>query len=155
MPQKKSVLIASDHAAVELKTAIQKSLPDWDWIDLGPANSAKVDYPDYAERLANKIVAGEAQMGILICGSGIGMCIAANKVDGIRAAVAENPVIAKLSREHNDTNVLCLGARFLAKEYATEIVKTWLETPFSNDLRHKKRIEKISIIENSTNNKRK
>src|SRR5690349_18102514 len=98
----KHVLIASDHAGVDLKAAIQKLLPDHEWQDLGPVNHARVDYPDYAERLSRKISQGEASRGVLICGSGIGMSIAANKIDGIRAAVVENASAARLSREHND-----------------------------------------------------
>jgi ribose 5-phosphate isomerase B len=144
------VLIASDHAGFKLKQALQKSLTDWEWIDLGPNDPARVDYPDYAEALARKLVAGEASQGILICGSGIGMSIAANKVPGIRAAVVENPIAAQLAREHNNANVLCLGARFTAAEYATEIAATWLEStydPESGGGRHQVRIEKISKLE--------
>lgn len=153
---KKTVLIASDHAGFELKEAIQKLLPEIDWHDLGPPNQSRVDYPDYAERLARKVAAGEpSPQGILICGSGIGMCIAANKVAGIRAAVVDNPIAARLSREHNDANVLCLGARFLAPEYAMEIVRTWLETPFTRDPRHWGRIQKITSIEEQENGKKK
>ncbi len=147
MSHPKTVLIASDHAGFELKGAIQRLLRDYEWRDLGPADAGRVDYPDFARDLAEKVSAGESEFGVLICGSGIGMCIAANKVDGVRAALAENPVMARLSREHNDANVLCLGARFLAPEYAAEIVKTWLETPFSNDPRHLNRVQKISAIE--------
>lgn len=143
----KKVLIASDHAGFELKAAIQKELPDWDWQDLGPPSSARVDYPDYAEILAQAIARGDAPCGILICGSGIGMSIAANKVPCIRAAVVENPVAARLSREHNDANVLCLGSRFLAPQYAAEIARTWLATPFSQDPRHQERLRKIARLE--------
>jgi ribose 5-phosphate isomerase B len=122
-------------------------LPDWVWDDLGPIDLGKVDYPDYATLLANRIISGDALQGILICGSGIGMCISANKIAGIRAAVVENPVSARLSREHNDANVLCLGSRFLAPEYGTEIARIWLETAFSQDPRHLKRIKKIQALE--------
>ena len=147
MPNPKHVLIASDHAAVELKSAVQKALPDWEWQDLGPVNNARVDYPDFAERLATKIAAGDAELGILLCGSGIGMSIAANKIDGIRAAVVENPIAAQLARQHNHANVLCLGSRFLAPEYAADIVKAFLETPFSLEPRHQQRVDKITAIE--------
>ncbi len=148
MASPKQVLIASDHAGVELKSLIQKALPGWKWIDLGPLNgNERVDYPDYAEILGQKIASGEADQGILICGSGIGMSIAANKIPGIRAAVVENPVAARLSREHNDANVLCLGSRFLAPEYGTDIARAWLETPFSNDTRHKVRVEKLAALD--------
>jgi ribose 5-phosphate isomerase B len=146
----KRVLIAADHAGVELKAEIQKRLPDWQWEDLGPADSGRVDYPDYARKLTDDLVAGKAPQGVLICGSGIGMSIAANKVDGIRAALVENPSSARLAREHNDANVLCLGSRFLAPEYAAEIVETWLKTPFVGEAgggRHQGRIDKIAQLE--------
>jgi ribose 5-phosphate isomerase B len=146
-PTKNRVLIAADHAGVELKAEIKKRLPAWDWEDLGPLDLNRVDYPDYARRLASKVASGQATQGILICGSGIGMSIAANKVDGVRAALVENASAARLSREHNDANVLCLGSRFLAPEYAAEIAETWLNTPFSGESRHQGRIQKISDIE--------
>jgi len=141
------VLIASDHAAFRLKNEIKAALPAYDWQDLGTLDEVKVDYPDFAELLGNKIAVGEALFGILLCGSGTGMCIAANKVKGVRAAQVENPTAARLAREHNDANVLCLGARFLASEYAVELTRVWLETPFSNDPRHVRRIEKINALE--------
>ncbi len=147
MISSKKVLIASDHAGFALKAALQKLLPAWQWVDLGPADGSRVDYPDFAEKLGQKIVSGEAPRGILICGSGIGMCIAANKIAGIRAALVENPIAAKLSREHNDANVLCLGARFLAPEYAAEIAESWLSAPFSQDERHQNRLKKLRALE--------
>ena len=143
----KTVYIASDHAAVGLKAHLQKALPAWTWIDLGPATSERVDYPDFAEKVALKISNGEALQGVLVCGSGIGMCIAANKFPHVRAAGVESLEAAKLSREHNDANVLCLGARLTSPDLAVEIVRTWLETPFSEDSRHVNRIQKISAIE--------
>jgi ribose 5-phosphate isomerase B len=148
MPKK--VLIASDHAGFQLKAALIKILPAWEWIDLGPSDASRVDYPDYAEKLARKIAAGEASQGILICGSGIGMSIAANKIDRVRAALVENPIAAKLAKLHNDANVLCLGARFLASEYASEIAQAFLETPFSGDERHENRVKKITTLEDKT-----
>jgi ribose 5-phosphate isomerase B len=148
MPKK--VLIASDHAGFALKSALIKLLPDWQWIDLGPSDASRVDYPDFAEKLSRKIAAGEASQGVLICGSGIGMSIAANKIDRVRAAVVENPIAAKLAKLHNDANVLCLGARFLAAEYASEIVQAFLETPFSGEERHEKRVKKITALEDKT-----
>lgn len=141
------VLIAADHAGFELKGAIERLLSTSHWLDLGTESADRVDYPDYAEKLARALAAGEAPQGVLICGSGIGMCIAANKMPGIRAAVVENPVAARLSREHNDANVLCLGSRFLAPEYAAEIVSVWLSTPFSGDSRHRARVDKIEKLE--------
>ncbi len=147
IPSEKRILIASDHAGIALKAEIQKRLASWEWVDLGPMDSSRVDYPDYAELLGTKITSGEARYGLLICGSGIGMSIAANKIPGIRAAVVENPVAARLSKEHNDANVLCLGSRFVAPEYGVEIAKAWLTTSFSEDPRHLMRVKKISSLE--------
>lgn len=144
------VLIASDHAGIALKAAIQKALPAWQWEDLGPIDTTRVDYPDFARALGEKVASGHAPFGVLVCGSGIGMSIAANKVAGIRAALVENPVAARLSREHNNANVLCLGSRFIAPEYGAEIVETWLKTPFSQgpeSARHQDRIAKITQLE--------
>ncbi len=145
----KRILIASDHAGVPLKSALQLQIKEWDWIDLGPSEENQVDYPDFAERVGQKISCGEALRGILICGSGIGMSIAANKIAGIRAALVDNPVTAKLSREHNNANVLCLGSRLTSLEEAVEIVHVWLETAFIEEPRHIRRIEKIHLLENS------
>ena len=147
IPDQKKILIASDHAGLALKAAIQKALPAWKWIDLGPAAGARVDYPDYAEKLCKEITDGTASQGILICGSGIGMSMAANKMPGIRAALVENPIAAQLSKEHNDANVLCLGARFLASEYGSEIARAWLEASFNGDERHATRVKKITALE--------
>ncbi len=141
------VLIASDHAGFALKAEIQKLLPEYSWLDLGPISDDRVDYPDFAEKLARKIASGESTRGILICGSGIGMSISANRLTSVRAALVENPVSARLSREHNDANVLCLGSRFVAPEYGAEIARVWLETPFSKDVRHQARIDKIDRID--------
>lgn len=148
MTQKGSmILIAADHAGVELKTALKSLLNEIDWQDLGPADPARVDYPDFAAKLAREISKGGSELGVLICGSGIGMSIAANKVPGVRAAVVENPVAARLAREHNHANVLCLGARFLAPEYAAEIVRAWLDAKPSTDARHAGRVSKITKLE--------
>ena len=146
------IFIASDHAGVALKDAIQKLLPEFSWEDLGPIDhNHKIDYPDMAEVLSRKIQnGGRGDRGILICGSGIGMSIAANKIQGIRAALVENPVSARLSREHNDANVLCLGSRFIAPEYGAEIAKVWLETPFTGQERHEIRVKKIAKIDQRT-----
>ena len=153
----RTLFIASDHAGIELKQALQLKLGDLPWEDLGPYTDDRVDYPDYAAELSKKVVSTSKRgptMGILICGSGIGMSISANKVQGIRAALVENPVAARLSREHNDANVLCLGARFLAHDYAAEIVENWVSTPFSHDSRHRTRIQKIQKIEKNSKKKR-
>lgn len=142
------LLIASDHAGYELKSAIQKLLANWKWQDLGPHNAGtSVDYPDFAFTLAEKISKNPATLGVLICGSGIGMSIAANKLPGVRAAVVENPVAARLAREHNHANILCLGARFVAPQYAVEILRAWLEATPSTEGRHSQRIKKIADFE--------
>jgi len=106
----------------------------------------RVDYPDYAVKLGRKIQEGAASQGVLICGSGIGIAIAANKLHGIRAATVENPIAAKLAKEHNNANVLCLGSRFVAKEYASEIVESWLTAKFQEG-RHTGRVAKISALD--------
>ena len=144
---KPTVLIASDHAAIDLKSTLQKLLPEFDWKDLGPAAGVQVDYPDYAEKLCRELNATPGAMGLLLCGSGIGMSIAANKISGIRAALVENPVSARLAREHNDANVLCMGARFVAPEYAADIARTFLTTSASTAPRHCSRVEKIRKLE--------
>lgn len=142
-----TIAIASDHAGVTLKAKLLELLPEVSWKDLGPENENRVDYPDYAGLVAKDILSGQAKQGILICGSGIGMSIAANKFPGIRAALVDNPVSARLSREHNDSNVLCLGSRFTAPEYASEIVQEWLKTDYSDDSRHEQRLKKLRTIE--------
>jgi ribose 5-phosphate isomerase B len=146
----KKVLIASDHAGFALKAALIKVLPGWQWVDLGPSDASRVDYPDFAEKLSREIAAGIAPQGVLICGSGIGMSIAANKIDRVRAALVENPVAAKLAKLHNDANVLCLGARFLAVEYASEIAQAFLETDFTDTERHLARVKKLTSLEDKT-----
>lgn len=141
---KTKILIASDHAGFDMKEALKRLLPDFAFTDLGPKNMDRVDYPDFARKLTRKLVAEKSfTAGILICGSGIGMSIAANRVAGIRAALVENPTSARLAREHNDANVLCLGSRFLAPEYAAEIARIFIQTEFSQDARHQGRVQKL------------
>jgi ribose 5-phosphate isomerase B len=141
--------IASDHAGFALKKALlQRRLPEgWEWKDLGPTDSTRCDYPDFAEALAREVGASEGDLGVLICGSGIGMAIAANKLPGIRAAVVENPMAARLAREHNALNILCLGARFVAAEYAWDLLSAWFEATPSSDPRHLQRLAKITRLE--------
>lgn len=146
MKKEEPIWIAADHAGFALKAELQKILSQWKWVDLGVHSRESADYPDFAEKLCEKVVAEKGQ-GILVCGSGIGMSIAANKIPGIRAALVENPVSARLSKQHNHTNVLCLGARFLGPEYAAEIVQTWLETPVDSDPRHLRRVQKTALLE--------
>ena len=136
--------IASDHAGYDLKNLLLAELEDLGQatFDLGPENNASVDYPDFAHTLCNLVEKGEADLGILICGSGTGMTITANKHPKIRAANCWNTEIAQLARAHNDANVLCLPARFISVAEAVAILKTFIATPFEAG-RHEQRVAKI------------
>ena len=139
------IAIASDHAAIEMKAALadyMRSLGH-EVIDLGPEGAASVDYPDYGYKLAEAIASGEASRGIAICGSGIGISIAVNRHPAARAALVSEPLSARLAREHNDANVLAMGARLTGIEMAKECVNVFLSTPFGGD-RHQRRVEKLS-----------
>ncbi len=139
------IVIAGDHACVDMKAFVIGLLEEKgvDVEDLGPFDTNAVDYPDYAKAVTDAIVQGKAEKGVLICGTGIGMSIAANQVSGIRAALAHDATTARLSREHNDANVLCFGARIVGKEVVRDIVTAWLDTPFSGSERHVIRLEKV------------
>lgn len=143
---KPKLFIASDHAAFALKSRLIELVPQANWEDLGPHAASSVDYPDFAEKLCQAVLKQPGSLGVLLCGSGIGMSIAANKVNGIRAACVENPVSARLAREHNDAQVLCMGARFTAPEYAAEILGAFLSAAFAGG-RHLVRVEKIQRLE--------
>ncbi len=143
----KKIAIASDHAGVAFKAKLQQLLPEMQWTDLGPQTESSVDYPDFAAKACALVTSGKADAAVLICGSGVGMSIAANKIDGIRAALCTNPFIAGLARQHNDCNVLCLGARFLAPEYAKEIARSFFEEKFCGEERHKQRVRKLADLE--------
>ena len=140
----KKVLIASDHAGFALKEALEAELRSLGYAveDLGPASDASTDYADYAHPLAERVSSGEADRGVLLCGTGLGMSYTANRYPHVRAAVAWTPEIAVLAREHNDANVLVLPARFVGTEDGKAILKAWLETPFAGG-RHARRIAKI------------
>lgn len=142
------ILIASDHAGYALKKALLHFLREHSYTveDLGCDSETSVDYPDFAYRLAERISQGLAGRGILVCGSGIGMSITANKFRGVRAAVVRDVYSAKMTRLHNDANVLCLGGRFTALGLAEEIVRIFLETSFEGG-RHEHRLEKLRKIE--------
>jgi len=139
------VIIGSDHAGFSVKERLKCFLAEnnIETEDVGPYSEDSVDYPDYAKKVAKKVADNKELKGILICGSGTGMAMAANKIKGIRAAVGYDTYIAEMSRLHNDANVLCLREREFPYEKTKEIVDVWLKTPFSNDERHKRRIEKI------------
>ncbi|MDD6055047.1 MAG: ribose 5-phosphate isomerase B [Helicobacteraceae bacterium] len=138
------IFLASDHAGVGLKSIIIEFLKELEIesINLGPNNTDRVDYPDFADALCENILNNEGSLGILICGSGIGMSIAANRYSGIRAALCNEPLSAKLAREHNDANVLCLGARLIGEDMACEIVKSFLDSTFAGG-RHALRVKKL------------
>jgi ribose 5-phosphate isomerase B len=139
------IAIASDHAAVELKAALVVHLraSGYQVDDLGPNGVESVDYPDYGYKLAEAIASGEADKGIALCGSGIGISIAVNRHPAARAARVSEPLSARLAREHNDANVIAMGARLIGIEMAKECVEVFLATPFGGD-RHVRRVEKLS-----------
>jgi ribose 5-phosphate isomerase B len=142
------IVIASDHAGVDLKTQILENLRDggYEVCDLGPPDSSSVDYPDFGHKVAAAVVAGEAQAGILICGTGIGMSITANRHPGVRAALCHDAFTAEMARRHNDANVLCMGARVIGGGVAEQVVGVFLSTSFEGD-RHQRRVEKIELAE--------
>lgn len=142
------VVIASDHGGYSLKKEILEFLREAkiSFDDLGCHSDISVDYPDFAEAVAKKVSQSEADRGILVCGTGAGMAITANKFKGVRASVVHDLYTAKMTREHNDLNVLCLGGRVLKPSAALDIVKIFLETPFAGD-RHERRVGKIKELE--------
>ena len=143
------IVIGSDHAGFKHKKKISELIASLghDIIDVGTDDENSVDYPDFGEKGAREICYGQAELGVLICGTGIGISMAANKVKGVRAAVCWNEETASLTRQHNDANILCIGARFIPVEEALNITKVFLDTPSSKDERHQRRIGKISSIE--------
>lgn len=142
------VSIASDHAGFDQKQALVGYLEaqGHDVADRGPADDGRVDYPDYAEKVARAVAGGQADFGVLVCGTGIGMAVAANKVDGIRAVNIVRPDFAALAREHNDANVLTLSGRFVSLEENEAIIDAFLATPFGGG-RHAGRVAKIHDLE--------
>jgi len=143
------LVIASDHAGFELKESVKEYLKGQGiaFEDLGPHNSDRVDYPDFGIKLAQAVSENENLKGIVICGTGIGMSIVVNRFPKIRGTLCSDVYTAKLSRQHNDSNVLVLGGRVVGKGLADEIVTTWLDTPFEGG-RHSDRLNKIDHIEN-------
>ncbi len=145
------IAIGSDHAGLEMKNEVVAVLKDMghEYKDLGTDSLQSVDYPDFGEKVSAAVSEGRVDRGILICGTGIGMSIVANKFRHIRAALCGDIFSAKMSRLHNDSNILILGGRIIGKDLAKEIVKTWLITPFEGG-RHEKRLKKIELIEEKT-----
>lgn len=142
------VALGSDHAGLDLKREILPVLKDLhiELTDFGTSSPESVDYPDFGEKVALEISKGNFKRGILICGTGIGMPIVANKLPGVRAALCSENISAKMSRLHNDANILVLAGRIINNNTAVEIVRTWFNTPFEGG-RHQKRLEKIKTIE--------
>ena len=142
------IAIGSDHAGFELKEIISQLLKEvgHEVIDMGTTSNSSVDYPDFAETVSKAVSEGIVDRGVLICGTGIGMSIVANKFKNVRAALCNDLFTAKMSRLHNDANVLTIGGRIVGKDLAKEIVNIWINTPFEGG-RHLKRLEKINLIE--------
>jgi ribose 5-phosphate isomerase B len=142
------IAVGSDHRGVVVKQRIVPLLRQHghEVIDVGPDNPGSVDYPDFALEVARQVGDGRAERGILICGTGIGMCIAANKVRGARAAPCHDSITAELSRRHNDSNILCLSADLLGEELIERMIRIWLDTPFEGG-RHARRVDKIMKYE--------
>lgn len=142
---KPKLAIAADHAGINLKTFLIEQMKEVEFIDMGTNSTASVDYPDFAEKACRSITSGLVERAILVCGSGIGVSIAANKIKGIRAAHVESSFTARLAGEHNGANVLCLGERVTGSYHALECARAWLNAQFED--RHQKRLDKIHQLE--------
>jgi len=142
------IAVGSDHGGLELKDAIQAALAarGLDVDDYGTDNGDSVDYPDFAEKVAAAVSRGDVELGILVCRTGIGMSIVANKFPGVRAALATDEFMAQMAKEHNNANVLVLGGRVLAKDLAVKMVNVWLDSTYEAG-RHQRRLDKISRLE--------
>jgi ribose 5-phosphate isomerase B len=147
-PAKPRIALGADHAGFHTKEIIRGFLEGQGYAvnDLGTWSEESVDYPDFARKVGEEVVQGKAQAGVLVCGTGIGMAMAANKVAGVRAATAHNVMTARLAREHNDANVLAIGGRVVDSDQAVEIVREFLATQFAGG-RHQRRIDKITEID--------
>ena len=145
------IIIASDHAGLELRRELVSALQELrvEVNDVGPTTNASVDYPDFARTVCKAVAAGEYQYGVLVCGTGIGMSITANKYRGIRAALCTSEFEARMTRAHNDANVLCLGQRVVGAGLARSIVEAFVATPFEGG-RHQKRLDKIREAESES-----
>src|SRR3990170_8487530 len=139
------IALGADHAGWELKEALKAWLIETGHqiLDFGTHSPESVDYPDYAREVAESVASGKAERGLLVCGTGIGMAMTANKVPGIRAALCSDPFMARMSREHNDANILTLSGRLMDKELGLEILRMWLSTEFAGG-RHERRLGKIA-----------
>ena len=148
------IALASDHAGFSEKEKLKPLLTELgvEYFDLGTTSEASVDYPDYARKVAEEVATGKVDQGLLVCGSGTGMAITANKVPGVRAAVAWSEEIARLARQHNDANVLALGSRTTPPGEIPNIIRAWFETAFEGG-RHAQRVQKISALEHQAKSK--
>ena len=142
------IAVGSDHAGFQLKSTIAEHLEaaGHNVVDVGTNKAVSVDYPDFGAALGRAVVAGEAELGVAVCGSGIGICIAANKVKGVRAATVHDVTSARLCREHNNANVMCVGERFIGPQVALDAVDAFLAAEFAQG-RHARRVDKISQLE--------
>jgi len=142
---KPRLAIASDHAGINLKKFLIQEMKEAEFTDFGPEAADSVDYPDFAEKACRAVISGKCDRAILICGTGLGMSIAANKINGIRAAHVESVFTAQMSGEHNNANVLCLGERVTGTSHALMMARAWLNANF--EIRHQKRVDKIMALE--------
>lgn len=145
----KKIVVGADHAGFELKTHLVEHLKEngYDVLDVGTDSEESVDYPDYAVKVAEAVVSGRAGRGLLVCGSGLGVAIAANKIAGVRAVTANTVELARLSKQHNDANVLAVGSRIVEPSVAEEILDSWLDMEYEGG-RHQRRVDKITQLEN-------
>ena len=143
-----TVALGADHAGFALKESLKSWLIDQNYqvLDYGAHSPESVDYPDYAALVGEAVAAEKVERGVLVCGTGIGMAMAANKVGGVRAALCSDLYTARMSREHNDANILTLGGRLMGPEMALDILRMWLETPFAGG-RHQRRVDKLSALD--------
>ena len=143
------IAIGCDHGAFDLKNVVVKHLQGkgYEVADFGCYSLDSCDYPDFAAAAANAVASGECEKGIVLCTTGIGISIAANKVKGIRCALLSDPLSARMTREHNDTNMMAMGAGIVGKNLALEIVDTWIGTEFSGEAKHQRRIDKVMALE--------
>ena len=143
------IAIGCDHGAFDLKNAVVKHLQGkgYEVCDFGCYSLDSCDYPDFAKAAAEAVASGECEKGIVLCTTGIGISIAANKVKGIRCALLSDPLSARMTREHNDTNMMAMGAGIVGKNLALEIVDTWIGTAFSGEAKHQRRIDKVMALE--------
>jgi len=145
------IAVGSDHRGYAIRAKVVELLQHLghEVVDAGPSTADPVDYPDFAALVARQVSSGEVERGILICGTGLGMCIAANKFPGVRAAPCHDDLTAEMSRRHNDLNVLCLSADMLGERLIDRMIEIWLNTPFEGG-RHARRVEKIAFLERQT-----